>query len=426
MDDWCFETNPEYQKKLDWVDRFMKEEVEPLDYLGVSPYEVASEKRNAAVRPLQAEVRRQGLWACHLGPELGGQGYGQVKLGLLNELLGRSHFGPTVFGCQAPDSGNAEILAHFGTPEQKAKYLQPLLDNEIVSCFSMTEPQGGADPKVFTTRAELVGDEWVINGEKWFSSHAHVASFLIVMAVTDPDAPPYRRLSTFIVPSDTPGITMLRNLPVGYHGSPSHAHLRYENVRVPEDHLLGERGGGFVVAQTRLGGGRIHHAMRTIGQVKKSFDMMCERALSRHTQGSLLADKQMVQEKIADSWTEIQQFRLLVLQTAWKIDKYKDYLKVRKDISAVKALMPKVFHDVAARALHIHGSLGVTPDMPFAEQVIESFHMGLADGPTEVHKVTVARQVLRDYTGTNGMFPTKHGPALKEAALAKLGALASA
>ena len=426
MDDWCFETNPEYQKKLDWVDRFMKEEVEPLDYLGVSPYEVASEKRNAAVRPLQAEVRRQGLWACHLGPEHGGQGYGQVKLGLLNELLGRSHFGPTVFGCQAPDSGNAEILAHFGTPEQKAKYLQPLLDNQIVSCFSMTEPQGGADPKVFTTRAELVGDEWVINGEKWFSSHAHVASFLIVMAVTDPDAPPYRRLSTFIVPSDTPGITMLRNLPVGYHGSPSHAYLRYENVRVPKDHLLGERGGGFVVAQTRLGGGRIHHAMRTIGQVKKSFDMMCERALSRHTQGSLLADKQMVQEKIADSWTEIQQFRLLVLQTAWKIDKYKDYLKVRKDISAVKALMPKVFHDVAARALHIHGSLGVTPDMPFAEQVIESFHMGLADGPTEVHKVTVARQVLRDYTGTNGMFPTKHGPALKAAALAKLGALASA
>jgi acyl-CoA dehydrogenase len=190
--------------------------------------------------------------------------------------------------------------------------------------------------------------------------------------------------------------------------------------------LLGERGGGFVVAQTRLGGGRIHHAMRTIGQVKKSFDMMCERVLSRHTQGSLLADKQMVQEKIADSWTEIEQFRLLVLQTAWKIDKYKDYLKVRKDISAVKALMPKVFHDVAARALHLHGSLGVTPEMPFTEQVIESFHMGLADGPTEVHKVTVARQVLRDYRGTNGLFPTQHGPARREAALAKLGALAPA
>jgi acyl-CoA dehydrogenase len=187
--------------------------------------------------------------------------------------------------------------------------------------------------------------------------------------------------------------------------------------------MLGERGGGFVVAQTRLGGGRIHHAMRTIGQVKKSFDMMCERVLSRETQGSLLADKQMVQEKIADSWVEIEQFRLLVLQTAWKIDKYKDYMKVRKDISAVKFLMPKIFHDVAARALHLHGSLGVTPDMPFAEQVIESFHMGLADGPTEVHKVTVARQVLRDYHGTNQLFPTGYIPAQREAAIAKLGDL---
>jgi len=420
---WNFETDPDYQKKLDWVTRFVKEEVEPLDHLGVQTYDVRNEKRNRAVKPLQAEVRRQALWACHLGPELGGQGYGQVKLGLLNEILGRSHFGPIVFGCQAPDSGNAEILAHYGTPAQKKKYLQPLLDNEIVSCFSMTEPQGGADPKVFTCRADLDGDEWVINGEKWFSSHAHLASFLIVMAVTDPQAPPYRRLSQFIVPAETPGIEMIRNMPVGYHSKPGHAYLRYNNVRIPKDHMLGERGDGFVVAQTRLGGGRIHHAMRTIGQVKKSFDMMCERVLSRETQGSLLADKQMVQEKIADSWMEIEQFRLLVLQTAWKIDKYKDYLKVRKDISAVKALMPKVFHDVAARALHLHGSLGVTPDMPFAEQVIESFHMGLADGPTEVHKITVARQVLRDYHGTNQLFPTQYVPYLREAAIAKLGDL---
>jgi acyl-CoA dehydrogenase len=337
----------------------------------------------------------------------------------MNEILGRSRFGPMVFGCQAPDSGNAEILAKYGTPEQKKRYLEPLLENRIVSCFSMTEPQGGADPKVFTTRAELDGDEWIINGEKWFSSHAHVASFLIVMAVTDPNAPPYKRLSTFIVPIDAPGVTTVRNMGVGFHGHPAHAYLRYENVRVPKDHLLGERGGGFVVAQTRLGGGRIHHAMRTIGQVRKSFDLMCERVLSRETQGSLLADKQMVQEKIADSWIEIEQFRLLVLRTAWKIDKYKDYLQVRKDIAAVKALMPKVFHDIAARALHLHGSLGVTSEMPFVEQVIESFHMGLADGPTEVHKITVARQVLREHHGTNGLFPSQHVPALREAAIAK-------
>ena len=407
---WDFSTDPAYQKKLDWVEAFMREEVEPLDHVLGFPYEVKNEQRNKLVRPLQAEVKKQGMWACHLEHELGGQGYGQVNLGLLNEILGRSRFGPTVFGCQAPDSGNAEILAKYGTQAQKDRFLKPLLENEIVSCFSMTEPQGGADPKVFTTRAELQGDEWVINGEKWFSSHAHVASFFITMAVTDPTAPPYDRLSAFIIPADLPGIEIIRNCPVGYHGEPSHAYMRYNNVRVPKDHLLGPRGGGFVVAQTRLGGGRIHHAMRTIGQVKRSFDLMCERVLSRETQGSLLADKQMVQEKIADSWIEIEQFRLLVLQTAWKIDHLKDYLKVRKDISAVKAIMPKVFHDVAARALHLHGSLGVTPEMPFAHQVLESFHMGLADGPTEVHKITTARQVLRDYQPTNALFPSYHLP----------------
>ncbi|MCC6917826.1 MAG: acyl-CoA dehydrogenase family protein [Alphaproteobacteria bacterium] len=420
---WSFETDPEYQKQLDWVAQFVKDEVEPLDYLGVEAYNTRDERRNRAVRPLQKIVKEKGLWACHLGPELGGKGYGQVQLALLNEILGRSHFGSIVFGCQAPDTGNSEILAHYGTAAQKEKYLKPLLNNDIVSCFSMTEPQGGADPKVFTCRAEETADGWVINGEKWFSSHAHLASFLIVMAVTDPQAPPYRRMSMFIVDAETPGIEMIRNMPVGHHARPGHAHLRYNNVKVPKDAMLGQRGDAFVVAQTRLGGGRIHHAMRTIGQAKKAFDAMCERVLSRETQGTRLSDKQMVQEKIADSWMEIEQFRLLVLQTAWKIDRYKDYMKVRKDISAVKALMPKVFHDVAARALHLHGSLGVTPDMPFAEQVIESFHMGLADGPTEVHKVTVAKQVLRDYRGTNDMFPTTYGPYRREEAIRKLGDL---
>ncbi|MBR0684345.1 acyl-CoA dehydrogenase family protein [Bradyrhizobium manausense] len=416
---WDFETEPDFQEELDWINAFVREEVEPLDCILGFPYEVDNPKRNALVRPLQAEVKKRGLWACHLGPELGGQGYGQVKLALINEILGRSRFGPTVFGCQAPDSGNAEILAHYGTPAQKDRYLSPLLDNRIVSCFAMTEPQGGADPKVFTTRAELVGDTWVLNGEKWFASHAHVASFLIVMAVTDPAAGEYHRLSTFIVPAETAGIEIIRNMPVGIHGHPSHAYIRFSDVKVPADHLLGPRGGGFVVAQTRLGGGRIHHAMRTIGQVQKSFELMCERVLSRETQGSLLADKQMVQEKIADSWMDIEQFRLLVLRTAWKIDKHKNYLAVRKDISAVKALMPKIFHDVAARALHLHGSLGVTPDMPFAEQVLESFQMGLADGPTEVHKVTVARQLLRERRGTDGQFPSQYIPTLQAAAIAK-------
>lgn len=414
---WDFETEPEFQKELDWIADFVREEVEPLEHVLKHPNEMDNPTRNRLIKPLQQQVKDRKLWACHLGPDLGGQGYGQVKLGLMNEILGRARFAPIVFGAQAPDTGNAEILAHYGTQAQKDEYLYPLLNNDIVSCFSMTEPQGGADPKVFQTSAVLDGDEWVINGEKWFSSNAKYASFLIVMVVTDPEAEPYNRMSMFLVPKDAPGVNILRNVGIGYEGEGSHAYIRYENVRVPKDAMLGERGQAFAVAQTRLGGGRIHHAMRTIGQAQKAFDMMCERALSRETQGEMLGKKQMVQEKIADSWTDIQTFRLLVLQTAWKIDKYKDYLKVRKDISAVKAMMPRVFHDVAARALQVHGSLGVSSEMPFAHQVIESFHMGLADGPTEVHKVTVARQVLRDYNGTNGMFPTQHIPAKRDEAI---------
>ena len=268
-----------------------------------------------------------------------------------------------MFGCQAPDSGNAEILAHYGTDELKERYLEPLLRNEIVSAFSMTEPQGGSDPTGFVTRAELDGDEWVINGEKWFSSHANFAAFLIVLAVTEPDerasqadVDVRRRRPTR--PASRSSATS------AVYGHPeeqgTHSYVRYTDVRIPADHLLGGRGEGFIVAQTRLGGGRIHHAMRTVGLVKSAFDMMCERALSRTTQGETLARKQLVQEMIADSWIQLEQFRLLVLRTAWRIDKYNDYQRVRGDISAVKAAMPKVLHDVAGRALQIHGSLGVS------------------------------------------------------------------
>jgi acyl-CoA dehydrogenase len=416
---WGFETDPEFQEELDWITDFVRTEIEPLDFIIEHPYDMTDPIRQELIPPLQEKVKARGLWACHLGPDLGGPGYGQVKLALMNEILGPARCGPIVFGCQAPDSGNGEILAHYGTPEQKEQWLQPLLDNKIVSCFSMTEPQGGADPKVFTTRAELDGDVWVINGEKWFSSHARYASFLIVMAVSEPDNPPYQQMSMFIVPSDTPGVEIIRNVGLGYQqeGEGTHAYVRYTDVRVPRENLLGDRGGAFVVAQTRLGGGRIHHAMRTVGMVQRAFDMMCERVLSRTTQGELLGRKQLVQGMIADSWIEMESFRLLVLRTAWRIDKYKDYKRVRKDISAVKAAMPKVFHDVASRALQLHGSLGVSGEMPFSEMVIESFHMGLADGPTEVHKVTVARQVLSEYAPTDGLFPTRHIPTMRAEAI---------
>jgi acyl-CoA dehydrogenase len=412
---WDFETEPEFQRELDWVDEFVREEVEPIDFVIKHAWDMKDPIRQKLIPPLQARVRDRGLWAAHLGPQLGGPGYGQVKLALLNEILGRSHSAPIVFGCQAPDSGNGEILAHYGTPYLKETYLEPLLRNDIVSAFSMTEPQGGSDPTQFVTRAELDGDEWVINGEKWFSSHANFASFLILLAVTDPEEAAHRKMSMFVVPSDTPGINILRNVPVYGHGPDlgTHSYIRYENVRIPKDHLLGNRGDGFVVAQTRLGGGRIHHAMRTVGLVKRAFDMMCERALSRVTKGELLARKQLVQEMIADSWVQIEQFRLLVLRTAWKIDKYNDYQRVRADISAVKAAMPAVLHDVASRALQIHGSLGVSDEMPFGSMVLESFHMGLADGATEVHKITLARQLLSEYKPSDDLFPTMHIPKLR-------------
>ena len=415
---WDFETDAAYQCELDWVDQFVREEVEPVDMVIDHAWDLGDPVRQALIPPLQDQVRARGLWATHLGPHLGGPGYGQVKLALLNEILGRSHSAPIVFGCQAPDSGNAEILARYGTDELKRRYLEPLLRNDIVSAYSMTEPAGGSDPTGFVTRAELDGDEWVINGEKWFSSHANFASFLVLLAVTDPEVERHRRLSMFIVPAETPGVEILRN--VGVYGHPedkgTHSYIRYTDVRIPADHLLGGRGDGFVVAQTRLGGGRIHHAMRTVGLVKQALDMMCERALSRTTQGETLARKQLVQAMIADSWIQLEQFRLLVLRTAWRIDEYNDYDKVRGDISAVKAAMPRVLHDVASRAVQIHGSLGVSHEMPFASMVLESFHMGLADGATEVHQIALARQLLKEHRPADGLFPNGHLLARREAA----------
>ncbi len=423
---WDFKTDADYQAKLDWVDTFLTEEVEPLDYVLGDPYDKSDVRALEIVRPLQQQVRNQGLWAAHLGPELGGQGYGQLKLALLNELLGRSRWAPSVFGCQAPDSGNAEILAHYGTDEQKAKYLQPLLDGLISSCYSMTEPHAGADPTLFTTRARRDGDEWVLNGEKWFSSNARFASFYIVMAVTDPDVSAYQGMSMFVVPAETDGVEIVRNVGLGAEaeGHGTHGYVRYTDVRVPADHVLGGEGQAFAIAQTRLGGGRIHHAMRTIAQVRKAFDMMCERALSRETRTGPLASLGVVQEQIADSWIEIEQFRLLVLRTAWMIDEHQDYMRVRKDIAAVKVAMPKVYHDVVQRAMHLHGALGVSNEMPFTSMMIGAEVMAIADGPTEVHKVTVARQVLREHKPVDGLFPSAHIPTRREEARRKFaGAL---
>ncbi|MDY0013087.1 MAG: acyl-CoA dehydrogenase family protein [Rhodocyclaceae bacterium] len=410
-----FSTDPEFQAKLDWVAKFIREEVAVLDLLHPEPsqcYNVQNTALRAYIKPLQERVREQGLWACHLGPELGGLGYGQVKLALLNEILGRSLWAPTVFGTAAPDTGNAEILAMFGTPEQKKRYLQPLLDGDIVSCFSMTEPQGGADPGVFTCTAVREGDEWVIKGEKWFSSNARFAAFYIVMAVTDPDQPLYKRTSMILVPAETPGIEIIRNSRIyGIDGDlGGEGYVRYNNVRVPASAMLGDRGAGFAVAQARLGGGRIHHAMRTVGQCQWALEMMMERAASRTTKRSLLGEKQFVQGYIADSWIELQQFRLQVLHTAWLIDQGHDYKANQAYIAGIKVSAHKVFHDIVQRVMHVHGSLGVTDEMPLARMWMYAAMMGIMDGPTEVHKVTIAKDLLKKVKPVDTLFPSEHLP----------------
>ena len=418
---WDFETEPEFQEKLDWIDEFVTEEIEPLEAL-MAARDIGWDKFMKRRNELKQIVKDNDLWACHLGPELGGKGYGQVKLALMNEILGRSGSAPGIFGAQAPDTGNMEILAHYGTDEQKRKWLDPLLAGEIYSAYSMTEPKGGSDPTSFTTRAERIGDEWVINGEKWFTSNGQFATILIVMAITNPDVSPYDGTSMFVVPKDTPGVNIVRNFGTGSEpiGRGNHAWIKYEDVRVPAENLLGPEGKAFAIAQTRLSGGRIHHAMRSVATLKSCLDAMCEHALSRHTKGEILANKQMVQEKIADAWTDVEMFRLLVLQAAWKIDKYQDYTKVRKDIAAVKARLPEVLINTVHKAMHIHGAIGVSNELPFGRMWMAAPTMGIADGPTEVHKVTVAQQVLKDYEPHEGLWPNLHIPTRQAAAKEKL------
>jgi acyl-CoA dehydrogenase len=399
---WDFSTDPDFQKKLDWVEEFCREEVEPLEY--VFPYAVRSPDPHvkAYVRGLQQQVKDQGLWAIFLDEELGGPGFGQLKLALLNEVIGRYQGAPQMFGAAAPDTGNMEMLAAFGTEEQKKRWLEPLLNQDMFSAYSMTEPQGGSDPNLFRTTAVRDGDEWVINGEKWFTSAGRVADILFVMCTN----------GMFVVPRSTPGVEIQPE-------PRNHNHIIYRDVRVPLDHLLGPEDGAKTLAQRRLGGGRIHHAMRTIAQCKLAFDMMCERALSRESHGKIIAEHQMVQEKIADSYAAIRMLRLLVLETAWKIDN-SSTKDARTEIATVKFTMAKVLRDVSFNALHILGSLGTTDLTPLQAMYAGAPTMGLADGADEVHKATVARRVLRDYRPQEHPYwPSEYIPAKREAAWAK-------
>ena len=269
---WDFETEPEFEKKLEWMRQFVREEVMPLELLDLD-YETFLR----VIRPLQAQVREKGLWAAHLDPELGGLGFGQVKLGLMHEILGQCAMAPVVFGNNAPDSGNAELIAVgitlSGREQHREQWLNPLLEGKVRSAFSMTEPHtAGSDPKLLSTRAERDGDEWVINGHKWFTSNGSVADFLFVMAVTNPDVHPYSGSSMIIVPTDTPGLDIVRDVATMDHPDTTfgrygnHAEVIYRDVRVPYENLIGNEGDGFVLAQKRLGPGRIHHCMRWLGQ----------------------------------------------------------------------------------------------------------------------------------------------------------------
>ena len=402
---WDFSTEPEFQERLDWVERFCQEEIVPVDLLFPGAAKSRDPRMKAIVDPLKQQVKDKGLWALFLDEELGGPGYGQLKLALLNEVLGRYGSAPVVFGTQGPDTGNMEILAAYGTPEQKERWLRPLMDQQIWSAFSMTEPQGGSDPSLFRTTAVRDGNEWVLNGEKWFTSFGQDADIILVMCQN----------GIFIVEKGTPGVEW-------QFGAGDHDYVRYNDVRVPLDHLLGPEGGGRMLAQRRLGGGRIHHAMRTVAACKKAIDMMCERALSRESHGKVIAEHQMVQEAIADSYAEYNMLRLLVLWTAWTIDNT-NTREARTQIAACKYSCAKVQRDIVFRAIHIFGSLGVTHLTPLQEMWASVPTQFIMDGPNEVHKVTVSRNVLKGYRAHEGDWPTEFIPAKRRAAKEKFAVL---
>lgn len=415
---WDFSTPAPLQQRLDWAAAFVRDEVQLLDHIIPNAQDPNDPVRAELIPPLQAEVRRQGMWAVHLSEGSDGDRHvDQVGFILLNEILGRSKCAPTIFGCQAPDAGNMEVLRQFGTVDQRAEFLEPLLAGETTSCFSVTEPTGGADPTAYRTRAARHEGGWRLTGEKWFSSGLTYAAFALVVAVTDPDAPRHQRLTMFIVPTDLPGIRVIRTVASGLGSEgPIHAYVAYEGVPLRDEHVLGEVGGGFAIMQQRLGRARLALAGRALGQMNLAFEMLRDRAVSRNVGGSALADRQLVQEMVADCWTDIEQFRLLLMRTAWRIDNATGPTDARGDIAAVKSLMPGVMHRIAKRAAQVHGSLGVSSEMPFVGMVAHALSLGVADGPTEVHKITVAREAMRSSSPTSDLFPARHLPALIDAA----------
>jgi acyl-CoA dehydrogenase len=424
---WDFATEPEFDAKLAWATSFMENEVYPLETLeGVNEASFAP-----ILEPLRDQVKQQGLWAAHLTPEYGGQGYGALQLGLLAEVTGRSSFGATVFGSQAPDAGNAELLATAGNAEQRERWLEPLLDGRRKSAFSMTEPDvAGSDPTLLQTQATREGDEWVITGRKWFTSNGSVADFLIAMVVTDPEAAPHKRASMIVVPTDAPGLNIVRDTPTMEDqsgdrrrfraGGYGHAEINYDGVRVPVENLIGERGSGFALAQVRLGPGRIQHCMRWLGQSQRAFDMLCERAVSRFSHGSVLSEKGTIQDWVAESAAELLSARLMTLYAAWKLDT-QGLRSARQEIAMIKFYGARALYNVIDRAVQVHGALGFSTDMPLESMYRNARAARIYDGPDEVHRRSVARRILAGYTPR--ATPSEHIPTRRAAAEERFGHL---
>ncbi len=348
---------------------------------------------------LREMVKAKGLWAPHLPEEYGGMGIGFLKLAYMNEILAWSPFSNPIFGIMAPNSGNQKILVKYGTKEQKKKWLEPLVEGTMQSCFAMTEPDNpGSDPRSIQTRAVREGDEWVINGHKWFSSNAKHADFAIVMCRTE-DADQVERnesMTQIIVPTDTPGFNYIRSVPVWGHTEGHHGEIIFEDCRVPLDNALGQAGSGHQAAQDRLGAGRVYHCMNCIGQMWRAFDMMVKRAIEREVHGGMLETKQFIQGFIADSYMDIQASRLMTIRTAELIEAGLD---ARTDISAIKVFVPAAMHRVVDRAIQIHGALGVSSETPLEGMYRAARTLRLADGPDEVHRILIAKNVFKKYAG---------------------------
>ncbi|MCP4752485.1 MAG: acyl-CoA dehydrogenase [Proteobacteria bacterium] len=387
------------QTMLDMMNEFVDKELIPMEseYLSRENSESLSE----VIKDKQQMVKDMELWAPLHPKDVGGMGLELMDSALVFEAIARTPLGLLVFGCQAPDAGNIEILHEFASPEQKEKYLVPLVAGEVRSCFSMTEVDlPGSNPIMMDTTAVKEGDEYVINGHKWFTSSADGAAFAIVMANTDPEAAPHKRASMIIVPTDTPGFNHVRNVSVMGHtgtGYASHAEILYQNCRVPQANLLGPEGHGFIIAQKRLGPGRIHHCMRWIGISKRCLDMMCKRAAERPiAPGEVLADKQIIQGWIAECAAEIYASKLMVLNTAWTIQN-KGVKEARKEIAFIKYYVANVMMKVVDRAMQVHGALGMTDDTILSLYYRTERAARIYDGPDEAHKASVARRILRDY-----------------------------